>query len=166
MVLEAASAGLTATDPPVAYVEVGPFGCSVGQGCPGSLAARPSGRVLFEPVEGEGIEIQVQLGADGQLALERAQAFGVRVRPSSIPGQLAGPMPFSLGHCGLWSGVDLDGSWWDPIGVVNFDHGDAINAAEGTIAPSDRDHATFTSKGGLVVNLVRRAGEKYLPLCM
>ena len=43
---------------------------------------------------------------------------------------------------------------------------DAINAADGTFAPSDPNHATFTSDGGFSVNVVRRVGEKYLPGCM
>jgi hypothetical protein len=60
----------------------------------------------------------------------------------------------------------VDGSYWDPVGLVNSDHGDSINEAEGTFVASDPTHATFTSDGGLVVNLVRRDGEKYLPLCM
>lgn len=165
-VLEAAVAALLPADPPVIYAEVGPFGCRNGQGCDGSLISRPEGRVLFEVAEGDGIEVQVKLGADGELALDRAQAFGVKVAPSSPRGQLAGPMPFTLGHCGLGSGVDVDGSFWDPVGLVNSDHGDSINAAEGTVVPTDPNRATFTSDGGLVVNLVRRDGEKYLPLCM
>jgi hypothetical protein len=163
--LEAAATLLTEADPPVGYVEVGPFACQTGQGCEGSLIARPAGRVLFEFAAADSVEVTVQLEADGELALERMQAFGVRLAPSSLAGQLTGPIPFSLGHCGLWSGIDVDGSWWDPVGLVNADHGDMINAADGTFAPADPNHATFSSAGGFVVNLTRRAGEKWLPLC-
>ena len=57
-------------------------------------------------------------------------------------------------------------AWWDPVGFVETDHSDAINSANSTFAASDPNHATFTSDGGLTVNLVRRVGEKYLPGCM
>ena len=57
--------------------------------------------------------------------------FGIAVAPSSTAGQLAtDPIPYSLGHCGLMSGVDVDGSWWDPVGFVDIDHSDAINCGE------------------------------------
>ncbi len=85
--------------------------------------------------------------------------------PSSPPPAGLGPRPFSLGHCGLWSGIDVGGSWWDPVGGVDGDHPDAINAADGTMAIIDPEHAIFTSKGGLTVQLLRRDGEKYLPMC-
>ena len=48
---------------------------------------------------------------------------------------------------------------------MDGDHPDAINAADGTLTIQDPDHATFTSKGGLTVQLVRHEGDKYLPLC-
>jgi hypothetical protein len=64
------------------------------------------------------------------------------------------------------SGIDIDGSWWDPVGFVDVDHPDAINAANGTFTPHDPNHATFVSDGGFEVSLVRRVGEKQLPGCM
>jgi hypothetical protein len=54
-------------------------------------------------------------------------------RTSSAPGIGAGPIPLTLGHCGIFSGIDLGGSWWDPVGPVDIDHGDAINAATGVV---------------------------------
>ena len=85
--------------------------------------------------------------------------------PTTTPPLPAGPRAFALGHCGLWSGVDVGGSWWDPIGFVDFDHGDSINAAGGTILLIGPDRMRFTSKGGLAVQFARHAGPKYLPLC-
>ena len=64
------------------------------------------------------------------------------------------------------SGVDVDGSWWDPVGFVDIDHGDAINAASGTFTPVDANHARFTTDDGFSVYLVRRFGNKHLPMCM
>ena len=84
---------------------------------------------------------------DGTITVARYDLLRGRVPPSSTAGQLAGgPIPYSLGHCGLMSGVDVDGSWWDPVGFVDIDHPDAINAADGTFTPHDTNHATFTSR--------------------
>ena len=164
-VLEAAAVEVGPTDAPVSYVQVGPFGCPAGQGCEASLLARPAGGVVIELVEGTPVELSVELRPDGTLAVARAEGFMVEVEPSSAVNSLLGPMPFSLGHCGLGSGIDADGSWWDPVGVVNSDHGDAINAADGTIAPVGPNQATFSSKGGFSVSLIRHRGVKHLPLC-
>jgi hypothetical protein len=162
--LDAAATVLPA-DFPVGYVQVGPFGCETGEGCDTTLLVRPAGQVIFEPTTGEPIAAQVTLEG-GELRAERGEAFMVRVAPQSPPQALAGPVPFSLGHCGVGSGIDVDGSWWDPVGFVDGSHGDAINAAEGTFVATDQSHATFTSQGGFTVNLLRRVGEKHLPLCM
>lgn len=164
--LEAAVTVLPAARDRVAYVEVGPFGCLTGERCPRNLAARPEGQVLFELGQGDPIAVRVKLAADGSLSVEPGEAFTVKLDPSSLPGTLGeGPNQFSLGHCGLWSGVDVEGAWWDPVGFVDASHNDAINAADGILALTDPNHATFTTPGGLVVNLVRRAGPKHLPLC-
>lgn len=162
--LEAAAAALPAGTP-VVYVEVGPFTCQAANPCDTVLAARPSGQVTFEPVTGDPIAVQVTFQADGTFGAAVREAFTVKLGPSSRPGQLGAPLPFTLGHCGLGSGIDVDGAWWDPVGFVNIDHGDAINAAQGTFVAVGPNHATFTSAGGLTVELQRRAGEKHLPLC-
>ena len=122
---------LTAADPPVRYIQIGPFGCPAAQGCPTTLDARPEGDVTLES-GGAAIGFHVKSNG-GALEAVRQEVFGVSLPPTTTPPLPAGPQPFALGHCGLWSGVDLGGSWWDPIGVVDSDHGDSINAAEGTI---------------------------------
>jgi hypothetical protein len=162
---DAAATGL-APDVEVTYAEVGPFGCPNEPGCPNSLAFRPSGQVVFERSNGEPILILMS-AATANIAISPGDFFGVAVAPTSTSGQLGPePMAYSLGHCGLMSGIDIDGSWWDPVGFVNVDHPDAINAANGTFTPHDPNHATFVSDGGLEVSLVRRVGEKQLPGCM
>ena len=161
------AAGGLAADDGVIYAEVGPFSCPNEAGCPNTLAFRPSGQVVFERSNGEPVLISIAEADDGTMAMSPGEFFGVAVAPSSTAGQLgAQPIPYSLGHCGLGSGVDVDGSWWDPVGFVDVDHSDAINAASGTFAPSDPNHATFTSVGGFRVDVVRRVGDKYLPMCM
>ena len=109
--------------------------------------------------------VHLKLGADGKLADTPAETFGIIVPPSSTPLTAPGPVPFTLGHCGLYSGVDVDGHWWDPIGPIDAEHGDGVNAAEGTFAVLDPTHATFQSRGGFAVTLLRRDGPKHLPFC-
>lgn len=162
-----AAAAALAPDVEVVYAEVGPFGCPTEPGCPNSLVGRPSGQVVFERATGEPVAISITAAPDGTLTAAPGEWFGVAVAPTSPAGQLgAEPIPYSFGHCGLGSGVDVDGSWWDPVGFVNVDHGDAINAADGTFTPHDPNHATFVSVGGFEVSLVRRVGDKHLPMCM
>ncbi|MBA2374280.1 MAG: hypothetical protein H0V74_08795 [Chloroflexi bacterium] len=158
-----AAAVLTAADPRVVYVQVGPFGCAIGGGCPNTLFARPAGDVILEFAVGQPVAVHLELGAG--LAPTRNTAFGVLVAPSSARVVGGGPFEFSLGHCGLSSGIDLDGAWWDPVGPVAAEHSDSINAAKGTISVADLGRATFRSDGGLIVQLVRRDGPKFLPMC-
>jgi hypothetical protein len=134
------------------------------RGLPTSLAQRPQGDITLEAGVGA-LSCHVTATAGGDLGLERQDAFGVLLGPSSQPSLAAGARPFSLGHCGLWSGIDVGGSWWDPVGPVDGDHPDAINAAEGSLTILDPDDAAFSSKAGFTVQLMRRDGEKYLPLC-
>ncbi len=154
---------LTADDPRMGYVQVGPFGCPTGGGCPTTLVARPEGDITLESADGTlGFHIMV---TNGNLDARRQETFGIELQPTTRPPVPGGPQPFALGHCGLWSGIDHGGSWWDPVGLIDYNHGDAINAAEGTIAPVGPDRAVFTSKNGFVVQLVRRNGAKFLPFC-
>ena len=154
---------LTADDPRIGYVQVGPFGCSAGPGCATTLLARPEGDITLESAGGA-LSFHIKV-TNGTLEAQRQEAFGVQVQPTSRPPVPSGPQPFTLGHCGLWSGIDHGGSWWDPVGLIDYDHGDAINAAEGTIAPIGPDGAVFTSRNGFVVKLLRRNGPKHLPFC-
>ena len=166
MVLDAALAELAPNDVLV-YAEVGPFGCQVEPPCPNTLEARPLGVANLERANGDSINFGITARPNGTIEAMQDDFPEVAVAPSSAAGQLAGgPIPFSLGHCGLWSGIDVDGSWWDPIGFVDADHPAVINAADGTFTPHDTNHATFTADGGLEVTLVRRVGEKHLPMCM
>jgi hypothetical protein len=155
---------LPVADRSVPYIQVGPFGCLDGQRCATTLAARPEGDVTFESAGGAARSFHVKV-TDGILDAVRQEAFGISLPPTSLPPVPGARQPFTLGHCGLWSGVDVGGSWWDPVGFVDADHGDSINAAEGTIAFIDPDHAVFTSSAGLIVQLLRRDGDKFLPMC-
>jgi hypothetical protein len=159
-------AELVPAGPVPTYLQVGPFGCVEGGGCARTLAARPQGDVTIEAGRGAfSFHITAAAGG-GRLTIERQDAFLISVEPQSQPPVTPGPRRFTLGHCGLWSGIDVGGSWWDPIGIIDGDHPDAINAAGGTLAILDLDRASFTSDAGFTVQLVRRDGPKGLPGCM
>jgi hypothetical protein len=148
------------------YIQVGPFGCPEGGGCARSLVARPQGDVTIE-ADGGAISYHVTAAVGGgKLTIDRQDAFLMALEPVSQPPLSPGVHRFTLGHCGLWSGIDIGGSWWDPIGMIDGDHPAAINSADGTLAILDLDRATFTSDTGFTVQLVRRDGPKGFPGCM
>ena len=157
---------LTAADPFVTYIQVGPFACATGERCPTTLEARPQGDVVLDAAASS---VSFHVTATGEVPafrFERHPSFANGFPPSSTPPLTPGPQPYQLGHCGLWSGIDAGGSWWDPVGQVDADHPDTINAAAGTLNVIDAEHATFVSPDGLVVQLLRRNGPKALPPCM
>jgi len=162
---DAALAALEASAPAPIYLQVGPFGCATGERCPTTLAARPQGDVLVEFAGVPAVTIHLTAAADGSLRAVPGETFGIIVPPTSE--LLAGPtvMLLTLGHCGLYSGIDVDGAWWDPIGPIDAENGDTVNATEARLAFVDPAHATFVSRGGLTINLVRRDGPKHLPFC-
>ncbi len=79
---------------------------------------------------------------------------------------------FSLGHCGLLSPVDVDGSFWDPIdgrdpAGAELDletNSEMINATAGVIVVIG-DEMRFRTDSGSVVRLERHDGEKEFPGC-
>ncbi len=161
-----AATTLAAGDLPVRYVQVGPFGCATGDRCPPTLLARPEGDVILEFGDGQGITVHLKVAPDGTFEATREPAMGVSVEPASVDGGETGPIQYSLGHCGIFSGIDLDGAWWDPVGSVAMDSGEAVNATPGVLTFTDKDHATFTTPTGFSLQLIRRDGPKLLALCM
>lgn len=157
---------LTSADPAPIYVQVGPFSCAAAEGCPTTLLARPEGDVLIEFGGGQGINVHLKVAADGTFETTRDQGFLIAVEPSSAAGLAIGATPFTLGHCGIFSGFDHGGTWWDPVGIVDADHTDAINSAAGTLTVTDPLHAMFVTPTGFSVQLLRRVGPKLLPGCM
>jgi hypothetical protein len=122
--------------------------------------------VILEFPGGTGINVHVKVGPAGAATTERGEGMGVAVPPSSQPGLAAGPMPYTLGHCGVFSGIDLDGSWWVPVGPVSLDSGEAVNATSGSFVATDPNHAIFTAPTGFSLQLLRHVGPRLLPFCM
>jgi hypothetical protein len=87
----------------------------------------------------------------------------VWLQPSSEGGAEVGEeRPFQMGHCGLTSPIDFDGSLWAPEGdplALPFD------MTSGTIVLVEPDRARFVSEGGLEVFLRRLEGAAAYPLC-
>ena len=160
-----AKQALLPTDPPVVYIQVGPFACQEGDRCPTTLESRPEGDVTLEFADATSATVHLVVRS-GQVQSTREQGFGIPVEPSSQAGIPAGPQPYTLGHCGIFSGIDADGSWWDPVGPVDMDNGDAVNATEGVLNLTDPTHGTFVAPSGFSIQLQRRDGAKVLPPCM
>jgi hypothetical protein len=92
--------------------------------------------------------------------------------PISAPLDDAVVYRYGLGHCGLHSPVDVDGSFWDLVdgttasGAALDLAGDAemINATQGAIVVI-RDEMRFRTATGSVVRFERHQGEKEFPGC-
>jgi hypothetical protein len=98
---------------------------------------------------------------------------GVIFRPVSAPIQDGVAYRFTLGHCGLHSPVDVDGSFWDAIDGLTMAgdrldlelDGEMINATSGVIVVIG-DELRFRTESGSVVRFGRHDGEKEFPMCM
>lgn len=100
----------------------------------------------------------------------------VSLEPESQPQLEVGrAIRFTLGHCGLLSPIDLDGSFWRPVagadvtgGAIESDDavGELISATAGAFRLLEEEVATFTTTTGSVIALARAPGAVDYPLCM
>jgi len=133
--------------------------------CPGFGPADWSGHVLVEYLADREPANLVFEVIEGAFTWEVIPTVMHRAVPRSTPRGL-GPIDIELGHCGLGSGIDIEGSFWDPVGIVDIAHPDAVNAAEARFTLTGPRTARLETRGGLSLNLVRHIGPKYLMLCM
>jgi len=149
---------------PIVYARVGPFPCRGEPPCGANLVARPEGTVTLELGGREPAVVNVTApGGEMQAAVVPGTVL-IRVEPSSIP--IVGPaLAMELAHCGVGSGIDVDGSFWDPVGQVNWEHADFINAAHAQFTMTSPTTATLLTRAGLGLTLGRHPGPKYLELC-
>jgi hypothetical protein len=97
---------------------------------------------------------------------------GTMFDPISAPIDDKVAYRFDLGHCGLLSPVDLDGSFWDPLDGISSSGAELdlasdpemINAAAGAIVVIG-DEMRFRTALGSVVRFERHEGEKEFPGC-
>jgi hypothetical protein len=84
--------------------------------------------------------------------------------PNSPTGAVIGVVyAYDMPHCGINSPIDVDGSFWDAVGVpatsVDFD------GQPGTFSLDAANEATFTTATGNVLRLVRHQGAKEFRIC-
>jgi hypothetical protein len=152
-----AIASLPTGGPRPIYAEVTALECQAGD-------CERRATVVIELAGAPPVAFAVDLVGGRVRNVAAAETFRRAVAPSSI--RLSQQVvQFDLGHCGIWSGIDVDGSFWDPIGEVAAGHRDAINAARGTFSLTSPGTATLRTENGLVLQLVRHPGPKYLPGC-
>lgn len=148
------------------YVWVQLMGCPV-EPCadrfgPGARALAIVDVAVGEPRHAEAEAIA---GGIGVSSVEADWPYSER-EPRSAAGAASGPTPLSLGHCGIASGIDFDGSLWDPVGSVEYGASEAINSADGTIRLTSPTTAVFSTPSGFRLDLVRHHGLKFVPACM
>lgn len=107
----------------------------------------------------------IQIEVDGDAIEWRPiESVLVEVTPQS-PRLTAPTTELTLGHCGLGSGIDVDGSFWDPVGQIDPDALDLVNSANARFTLTSPDTAVLATEGGAVVQLVRHTGRKHLFGC-
>lgn len=132
--------------------------------CPGAERGVWRAHLTVEFLDGGDAETVI-LEVDGDTARwEPIETALVRVAARSAP--LAGPdVEFTLGHCGLASGIDIDGAYWDPVGTVDPSDPELINSTEARFTLTSPRTARLLTVGGTTVELVRHEGPKFLPGC-
>jgi hypothetical protein len=88
----------------------------------------------------------------------------VTLLPISPTGAVVGTdYGYDMPHCGINSPIDVDGSFWDAVGVppdsVDFD------GQPGTFRLVSPTEATFTASDGKILQLVRHSGAKEFRFC-
>jgi hypothetical protein len=135
-----------------------------------ATAAPPPEPPSFETVSTSGA---ADMPPGGPFAEGRpGEAGGTILVPVSASIAPATAYRFSLGHCGLFSPIDVDGSFWDPIdgltaGGEPLDlegSSEMITATAGFFVVIG-DEARFRTESGSVLTLERHEGEKELPGC-
>ena len=88
----------------------------------------------------------------------------VTILPISPVGATVGNnYGYTLGHCGVDSPIDVDGSFWDP--VVEPSGSAFFNATSGLFRLATHSDAVFTASDGELLALTRHVGAKEFPLC-
>jgi hypothetical protein len=100
---------------------------------------------------------------------------GVAVSATSPAGTTVGErFRLTLGHCGLYSPVDIDGSLWEPLwgqdargGPIDTDRevGPLVNATEGEAMLVNPIRLDYRTPDGIVVVFRRIDGPRVYPGC-
>jgi hypothetical protein len=149
---------------PVTYVEVGPPSCAAAP-CPKALVPGQRLSVVVQFAGPPPTLVTIDGTVDGPLATDAGGAGLSELEPTSAPAPVAGPQPFALAHCGIGSPIDFDGSFWDPVGVVDIEAAESFNGNEGAIILASPDTAHYSTSTGFELDLVRHMGSKWFPGC-
>ena len=150
--------------PPVTSIVVGPPPCAAAP-CPESLAPGDRLDVTIQFVGAVPTLVTVAATADGFRAVDAGEAGLIELSPSSGPASGGlDARPFALGHCGVGSPIDFDGSFWDPAGWIDVKAG-AFDALDGTLVLTTPNTAHFSTAAGFELDLVRHPGPKSFASC-
>ena len=111
----------------------------------------------------------------GVSGIPEAGAPTTMIEPISPAGSvpIGAPQNYQLGHCGLGSPIDFDGSLWDPTAgdngaggdLTQDQHGELINATPVVLTLADATRAQMVTPRGARILLVRHAGARPYYLC-
>ena len=111
----------------------------------------------------------------GVSGIPEAGAPTTMIEPISPAGSIpiGAPQNYQLGHCGLGSPIDFDGSLWDPTAgdngaggdLTQDQHGELINATPVVLTLVDATRTQMVTPCGARILLVRHAGARPYYLC-
>jgi hypothetical protein len=103
------------------------------------------------------------------------EEFTANIAPHTPAGELnvGESGNFQLGHCGLMSPIDIDGSLWDPIGyhlpnggqLTDVQEGELINSTPTVVRLAAADTLELLTPSGMTVVLNRHDGPRDYFLC-
>jgi hypothetical protein len=145
------------------YVHVFAFSCDID--CGPGFAGERHGIVIIDTT-GDNVVYQAILATNGRITEAERGDKEIRWHAAEPQSARAGEarVTIDIGHCGIDSGIDVDGSFWDPVGFIP-DHPDAINSARAEVAFTSEMTAVLQTEGGLVLQIQRHPGQKHLPGC-
>ena len=105
------------------YLQVGPFGCPRRRALPDDAGRPARGRRHRSSSPGSQRPASTSRPRPtARLAIEPQEIFGIVLDPTTAgrPRARGRPAVRRSGTAGLWSGIDLGGSWWDPVGPIDW----------------------------------------------
>jgi len=100
-----------------------------------------------------------------------SEEFTAQITPQSPRGELTlgEARDYTIGHCGLGSPIDIDGSLWDPIGttaaLTEDQEGELINSTPTVVVLIDANTMEMATPAGALITLTRHHGPRRYYLC-
>jgi hypothetical protein len=161
-VAEAAVAMFSGRQP--VWLEIAHAGCAGEAPCDPRIAPGAGARATVHFADaGQPVAIRFVNAVESLEPEVLVDVFAV-ARAASREAPKGLPLPFGLGHCGLGSPIDVDGSLWVPVGFVP-EHADLINASGGFMTIEAPTRARLRTEGGIVVTLMRFGPALHVRLC-